>query len=63
MSSSSTLNFVLSDPNGAADRIEALEAALEQSDALGKYWQARAIATEEAISGTTLAAIAPEQDK
>ncbi len=26
----STLNFVLSDPNGAADRIEALEAALRE---------------------------------
>ncbi len=26
-----TLNFVLSDPNGAADRIEALEAALHDA--------------------------------
>ena len=46
-----------------ADRIERLEAALEQSDALGKYWQARAIAAEESISGTTLAAIAKEQSE
>ena len=39
-------------------RIEALEAALEASDTLGKYWQARAI---EALG--IPAALAEEQEK
>ena len=41
----------------ALKRIEELEAALEASDTLGKYWQARAI---EALG--IPAALAPEQD-
>ena len=39
-------------------RIEALVKALEKSDDLGKYWQARAIKAENIP-----AALAPEQDK
>jgi len=55
--SSATLNFVLAHPNEAADRIEALEAAL------------RKIAEGSFVSGTIYdgiriarAALAPEQD-